>query len=115
MATKNFERLLVQSCGETLEDMLIDVVGVRGNLGKSLINSLERAAILELDNVLISNKAVLAGGNEERSRRCSLLGGWGGQHHGKDRKKDGQPHFEGWGLSSCSKSMACEKAFGDQI
>lgn len=85
--------------------MLIDMVGIRGNLGKSLINSLEGAALLELDNVLISNKAVLGSGNQERSRLGSLFGSWGSQHHGKERKKDGQPHFEGWGLSSFLRGL----------
>lgn len=95
MLSESLESLLVQGTREALEGVVEDVVSALGEDSHGILNRSERAALSELDDVLVGNEVrVVTTGDEDGSRSGSLGGGWGTQDHGKDGEEDRQTHFE---------------------
>lgn len=102
VSTEDVEHVLVKGGREALEDVLVDVVGLTTDLAHGSIKSGKSAALLKLDNVLVSDES--AAGLEERSGLGALLDNLNGgisdgvsdgsaESQGKNSKKDGQTHL----------------------
>ena len=95
VGAEDLNHFLVKRGSKTLEDVLVDVVGLARELLHGSIKRSKSAALLELDNVLVGNH--LAAGLNKRSGLGALLNsvdGGSAESEGKKTQKNGKTHFD---------------------